>query len=102
MAKIPLGREEVNPGKPGNCGHTPLVDAARRRKEVNPDKPDISGRTPPQFAAWSGYEKMVKILLGREEVTIDKLGTVMKAKHRSRSLPGVGLTEMGPPFPFGA
>jgi len=44
------------------------------REEVNSDEPDNRGRTPLSFAAWYGYEKVVKILLMREEVNPDKPG----------------------------
>jgi len=83
VVKILLGREEVNPDKPGSNGRTPLSFAAGRghegvvkvllgRKEVNPDKPDTDDRTPLSFAAQDGHEGVVKILLGRKEVNPDK------------------------------
>ena len=83
VAKMLLGREEVNPDKPDNNGRTPLSYAAQYehegvmkillgRQEVNPDKPDNNGRTPLSFAAWYGHEGVVKILLEREEVNPNK------------------------------
>ena len=33
------------------------------REEVNPDKPDNLGRTPLSYAARSGYEEVVLVLL---------------------------------------
>ena len=33
---------------------------------------DFQGNTPHAWAAWKGYEEMVIILLGREEVNPDK------------------------------
>jgi hypothetical protein len=38
------------------------------RGYINPDKPDKSGRTLLWFAAMNGYEGVVKILLGRDDV----------------------------------
>ena len=79
VAKILLGREEVNPDKPDVEGLTPLSLAAWNghermvgillgREEVNPDKPGNYGRTPLSYAASDGHDGVVKILLGRKEV----------------------------------
>ena len=83
VAKILLGREEVNPERPDNGDRTPLSYAAGKghegvakmllgREEVNPDKPDDCDRTPLSHAAENGCEGVVKILLGLEEVNPDK------------------------------
>jgi len=37
-----------------------------KREEVSPDKPDNLGQTPLLHAARSGYEEVVKLLLGRK------------------------------------
>ena len=41
------------------------------REEVNPDKPANDGRTSLSHAAGNGYEGVVELLLGREEVNSD-------------------------------
>ena len=57
VVKILLGKEDINPDKPGEGGRTPLMRAARNehegvvkmllgRGDVNPEEPDESGRTP--------------------------------------------------------
>ena len=42
------------------------------RGEANPDKPDNGGRTPLSGVVRSGYEGVVKILFGWEDVSLDK------------------------------
>ena len=90
-----LGREEVHPDKPDNCGRTPLSYAAEcrwgfacgltgwrentrvvkillGREGVNPDRPDNWGRTPLLYAAQRGQGTVAIILLGEKEVSPDK------------------------------
>ena len=79
VAKMLLGRDEVDPDEPNDYGQTPLSFAAGYghegvvkillgRGEVNPDRADDNGRTPLSYAVRHGHEGVVKILLRREEV----------------------------------
>ena len=83
VVKILLGRDDVDPDKPGQSGLTPLCLATQNRHEgvvkillerddVDPDKPGQSGLTPLCYAALNGHEEMVKILLGRDDVNPEK------------------------------
>ena len=85
VVKILLGRDDVNPDKPGYLEQTPLNLAARNghegvvkvllgREDVNPNKPNREGGTPLHSAAENGHEEVVKILLGRDDVNSDKPG----------------------------
>ena len=42
------------------------------REKVNPDKPDMWSMPPLSAAAWNGHRGVVEILLGREEVNLDR------------------------------
>jgi len=83
VVKILLGRDDVNPEKPGQYEKTPLCYAAKNghegvvkmllgRDDVNPDKPDKHSQTPLCLAAEKGHEGVVKILLGRDDVNPEK------------------------------
>jgi len=83
VAKILLGRGDVDPDRPDESSRTPLWWAAcnghevvvkilLRRDHVNPDRPDMCGRIPLFLAAWNGHEGVAKLLLGRDGVSPDK------------------------------
>ena len=70
VIEILLGREGIDPDKPGEAGRTPLLQAARNghegvvrmlleRDDVNPNKPDVDGRTPLWWASNTGCEGVV-------------------------------------------
>ena len=73
VAKVLLGRDDVNLDKPNRDSQTPLSWAARhghegivkmllRRDEVNPDKPDNQGQVPLWYAAKNGHAGVVALL----------------------------------------
>jgi len=73
VLKILLGRDDVNPDKPGFLEQTPLFWAARRgyegvvkillkRDDVNSNKPDNQGQTPLSRAIQSGHTGVVALL----------------------------------------
>ena len=68
-----LGRDDVDPDDPDECGQTPLWWAAYygyegivkillKRGDVTPDKPDSQGRTPPQCTAENGHAGVMALL----------------------------------------
>jgi len=83
------GGKRSTPDQPDVDGRTPLSYAAMfgfgemvelllGQEEVNPDKPDNDGRTPLSYAsrgldsfATENHTRVMKILLGREEVIPD-------------------------------
>jgi len=79
VVKQLLGREDVDPDKPGTTGGTPLSWAAENghegvvklllgRKDIDPDRLDSQGDTPLSWAAENGHEGVVKLLLERNDV----------------------------------
>ena len=79
VAKLLLGRDDVDPNRPDRYGETPLGWAAIKghegvvklllgRENVDPDHPGENNRTPLGCAALEGHEEVVKLLLGREDV----------------------------------
>jgi len=86
VVEILLGRDGVNPEKPGRFKQTPLCCAAENghegvvkillgRDDVNPEKPSRLKQIPLCFAAENGHEGVVKILLGRDDVNPEKPGS---------------------------
>ena len=82
IVKLLLGREDVNPGMPDNCGQTPLSWATWRghhravelllgRGDVSLNMPDNRGQTPLSLAASNGHDGVVKLLLEQEDVNPD-------------------------------
>ena len=83
VVEILLGRDDIDPDKPGVFGQTPLSCAAWNghesvvkillgRGEVDPNGVDNDSETPLSYAAGSGHEGVVKILLDRDDVDPDK------------------------------
>jgi len=70
VVRLFLGPRFVNPTSIGRrWGKARRVaDLLFGRRYVNPDSSSSSGRTPLSWAAWSGHEGIVKLLLGREDV----------------------------------
>ena len=70
-----LGPQFVNPGSIGRLWGAPLIMGQMfGPRYVNPDSPDtLFGRTPLSWAARSGHEGIVKLLLERKDVTPDTL-----------------------------
>jgi len=71
-----------------NGGHTGIAGVLLGREDVKPHQPANNGRTPLSHAASRGRERLVEILLRREEVNPDKPDV---DEHRSRMRLGVVL-----------
>ena len=79
VAKLLLGREDIDPNCPDTYDRTPLLCAAAHghegvvklllgREDVDLNRPDGDDQTPLSCAATNGNEGVVKLLLGREDV----------------------------------
>jgi len=68
------------------------VEILLEREKGNPDEQSYLGLTPLSYAAQSGYEQVVKILLRQEAVIADYQKKV-PAKHRSCMPPGLDTRE---------
>jgi len=104
-ARIPLGRNDVNPNTADTSfGQTPLSLAAQNghegavrillgRTSVNPDTADtLFGQTPLSFAAKNGHEGVVRVLLERNDVnpnTRDKYGQTPLSLAAKNGLEGI-------------
>ena len=53
-------------------GHEAVIEILLGREDIDPDKPGEAGRTPLLQAARNGHEGVVRMLLGRDDVNPDK------------------------------
>ena len=72
-------------------GHERVVKILLGQDDVDPDKPNRYGETPLWYAAGGGHEGVVKLLLGRDDINPTYQMTM--AKHRSTTLPRMGMRE---------
>ena len=68
-----------------------MVKLLLRQEEIDPDKQAAQGQTPLSWAARDEREGVVKILLGRDDISpISQLGA---AEYHSGGLPAMGVRE---------
>jgi len=84
VVEILLGRDDIDPDKPGAWEQTPLsyaswnghegvVKILLRRKDIDPNKIDWDGETPLSYASKSEHGGVVKVLLERDDVDPNRL-----------------------------